>query len=653
MLSVKSTVGRFAHSFAAASIGLLLLAAFPVQAIETSALLEVYGQLPKLEEANLSPDGTKIALVGTSGEQRNLVIVDAMHGQVLGGAHVGDFKLRATQWVDNDNLLLTVSSTKALPFGFIGDQAEAFQLEIYNVTKQTLTALNFGIPGERTFNVIYSAPMVRMVDGGAQIFVRGVYLTDRVLPALFCYSVAERRMRLIAKGSRPAMSWLIDESGRIAGQFAYDDEKQQWDIFSHRHEHMDLVASGKAAIDVPAVLGFGADGDSIVVQFIENGDSIWKTLSLKDGSWGEPIEKRSVFRQAIADRKSGRIIGGVRGLNDDNYLFFDPESQAHWNAVLRAFPGERVELVSSSDGFTKIIVRVFGAKDGFAYALFDWYTHSTSVVGQIYPGAVPAEITSVSYPAADGLIIPSYLTLPPGAVKKNLPLIVMPHGGPAAADTLDFHWWAQAFAAQGYAVLQPNYRGSTLNPRFLEAGYGQWGRKMQTDLSDGVRYLAEQGIIDSKRVCIVGGSYGGYAALAGVTLESGVYRCAISVAGVADLKLLLRWTNSKAGSSNNLVQRYWDRFMGISNPGDPALDSISPIEHVGAVSSPVLLIHGRDDTVVPYEQSVVMADALKHAGKSVEMVTLKHEDHWLSRSATRQEMLEASVAFLKKNNPAE
>jgi dipeptidyl aminopeptidase/acylaminoacyl peptidase len=243
--------------------------------------------------------------------------------------------------------------------------------------------------------------------------------------------------------------------------------------------------------------------------------------------------------------------------------------------------------------------------------------------------------------------------VPRGVPEKNLPLIVMPHGGPAAADTLDFDWWAQALAAQGYAVLQPNYRGSDLNYRYVAAGFGEWGRKMQTDLSDGVHYLAEQGIIDPKRVCIVGASYGGYAALAGVALDAGVYRCAISVAGISDLKRFLKWTDNKFGNGDNHTQRYWDRFMGASGRNDPALKAISPIEHVSSVIAPVLLIHGRDDTVVPYEQSDVMADALKHAGKSVELVTLKHEDHWLSRSATRRQMLEASVAFLKKNNPAD
>jgi dipeptidyl aminopeptidase/acylaminoacyl peptidase len=186
----------------------------------------------------------------------------------------------------------------------------------------------------------------------------------------------------------------------------------------------------------------------------------------------------------------------------------------------------------------------------------------------------------------------------------------------------------------------------------MSSGFGEWGRKMQTDLSDGVRYLVNQGVVDPARVCIVGASYGGYAALAGVTLNPGVYRCAVSVAGISDLKRMLEWEQEKY-NYHGVAVRYWDRFLGVSGPKDLQLDSISPIKHIDVVTVPVLLIHGRDDTLVPFEQSTVIFDALRKAKKNTDLVPLKNEDHWLSRSETRLQMLTISVAFLRANNPPE
>jgi dipeptidyl aminopeptidase/acylaminoacyl peptidase len=167
---------------------------------------------------------------------------------------------------------------------------------------------------------------------------------------------------------------------------------------------------------------------------------------------------------------------------------------------------------------------------------------------------------------------------------------------------------------------------------------------MQTDLSDGVRHLVSQGTIDPKRVCIVGASYGGYAALAGATLDTGVYRCAVSVAGPSDLERMV-------DKSDRMGRRYWTRFMGAKSADDPILAAISPAEHADRATIPILMIHGRDDTVVPLEQSRIMADALKKAGKPFELVVMEGEDHWLSRGETRREMLSATMAFVEKHNP--
>jgi pimeloyl-ACP methyl ester carboxylesterase len=610
--------------------------------------LAAFGRLPSLENVAISPDGTKIAFVRTNGESRNLVVAPLTKPEILGGVRVGDAKLRHIEWVDDDNLLGTVSSTSPPPFGFTGATREWYQLVNFNVSKLKVNALSFNLPKERTFNVITGDTSLRDVSGYSTLYTRGYCVHDRTVPCLFAFTYPDRRVQLVDEASEPSTDWLMDESGNIAAQLTYYDAKNLWVIKTHKDGHWTPVGSGKAAIDTPHMLGFGADGSAIIVQFLVNGDPQWRPLNLSDNTWGPPLGKGASFSKVIEDRKSGRILGGIRAVGSSEYVFFDNELQAHWNAVLRAFPDERVELESHSDDFSRLVLKVFGSKDGYVYALYDWYTHNASILGRVYEGiTAPAEMKAMSYPAADGLTIPAFLTLP-AASGKDLPLVVLPHGGPASADTLDFDWWSQALAAQGYAVLQPNFRGSTLDSKFMQAGFGEWGRKMQSDLSDGVRYLAHQGIIDSKRVCIVGASYGGYAALAGVTIESGVYRCAVSVAGPSDLRRFRKWTIANQMGS---TQRYWDRFMGAADQNDPALMAISPIEHVAAVTVPVLLIHGRDDTVVPFEQSDVMLSALQRAGKPVTLVTMKHEDHWLSRSETRLQMLQATVDFLKANNP--
>jgi dipeptidyl aminopeptidase/acylaminoacyl peptidase len=288
--------------------------------------------------------------------------------------------------------------------------------------------------------------------------------------------------------------------------------------------------------------------------------------------------------------------------------------------------------------------------------MIDLNTNLATDIGPAYQGISARDVSEVkfiSYAAVDGRKIPAFLTLPHGLSQKNLPLIVLPHGGPVAQDDPGFDWWAQALASRGYVVLQPEFRGSTgFGWAHLSAAFGEWGRKMQTDLSDGVRYLASQGLVDPKRVCIVGGSYGGYAALAGPTLDRGVYRCAVSVAGISDPQNFLNWRRGRQRTSDSISIRFWTRLMGEAGVDDPKLAAISPLRHAAEADAPILLIHGNDDTVVPIEQSEDMENALRSAGRPVTLVRLKSEDHWLSRSETRGQMLQATVAFLEANNPA-
>jgi dipeptidyl aminopeptidase/acylaminoacyl peptidase len=629
---------------------LLALAGWLTPLPGLTAPLEVYGRLPSLENVALSPDGSLLALVHTTANDRFLAVNSLTEHKFIGKVlRLGTTKLRSIEWADNDHLLI-FSSVTGMPIGLVGAVHEWFQLSVWDLAKQKLTfypELDKS-PDVRIMNTVRGRVMVRRLEGHTVLFIPGTYVADVTLPALFRVDLDTGSQRLIREGNLQTDSWLVDETGAVVAEEDYDQTQQRWRMLDRRNGRLEEIASGHEAIDVPSLLGFGPDPGTLLVQTTENGAQIWRLLSLKDGTFGPAMAERRSMEAPIEDRQTYRMIGGIHVDDSEHYVFFDPHISGLWSSIVDGYAGEPVEFVSASEDFRKVVVKVNGPIHGFTYNLMDMATFKGRPIGEVYEGVgTPLEVKRIDYDAADGLKIPAYLTLPRGKPTKNLPLIVFPHGGPAVRDRAEFDWWAQAMAAQGYLVLQPNYRGSPITMEHLSAGFGEWGRKMQTDLSDGVRYLVKEGMADPARVCIVGASYGGYAALAGVTLDPGVYRCAVSVAGISDLKRMLQAVNPYA----DLERRYWNRFMGVTGPSDPQLQQLSPIKHVDAINVPVLLIHGRDDTVVRFEQSEDMFDAMKHAKKSVEMVTLKNEDHWLSRSETRLQMLQSSVAFLRAHNP--
>lgn len=614
-----------------------------------AAPLEAYGRLPAIETAVISPDGGALALVVTNGERRKIAIRDLASGvtQVLDS---GDAKVRDLEWAGSGHLLILTSLAGTENNLSIrrGEYGRAYDYDLSTRKMRPLMG-----DTDLVVNALFDRPQGRTVDGKELAFVGGLtQAANGTRVALYHVVLDAGFTRLDNEGFPDTYAWLVGPDGQPLAEAEYTTLTGRWALKVLRKGSWVTAKVLDDPEEIPVLAGLGRDGRSALVKSLDDGVWTYREVSTETAAWG-PAVADGPGVQAILEPGSARLIGfsnlagGVRKAE-----LFDARDQAIWKAVAAAYPGDRVELVSWSADRRRLVARVDSPATGPAYALVDLAAKASTWIGDAYPELKAADIAparAIAFAARDGLALTGLVTLPAGRAAEKLPLVVLPHPGPAAHDEPGFDWWAQALASRGYAVLQVNYRGSDgLGRDLLKAGYGEWGRKMQSDLADGVAELARQGLVDPGRVCIVGQDYGGYAALAGMTLEPGRYRCATSLGGVADPGRLIAWLRKERGGSS---LRRWTRYLGAEDKDAPALKAISPAAHAAAASGPILLIHGEDDVVVPHAQSELMAEALRAAGKPVELVTLPDEDHWLTNGATRRQALAAVSAFLEKNNP--
>jgi len=338
-----------------------------------------------------------------------------------------------------------------------------------------------------------------------------------------------------------------------------------------------------------------------------------------------------------------RVIGYTYAEDRRRTVYFDPEYDRLAKALSKVLPSlPLVQFVTASADGSKILLFAGSDSDPGHYYLFNKATKSLGEVMTARPELAKrtlASVKSISYAAADGTQIPAYLTLPPGSSGKNLPAVVLPHGGPSARDEWGFDWLSQFLAARGYAVIQPNYRGSA---GFGDAWLGQKGFKAWRtsigDVSSAARWLVSQGVADGNRLAIVGWSYGGYAALQSAVTEPSLYKAVVAVAPITDLGKLKR--DADHYTNNKIV-------ADIVGSG-PHVEDGSPLRHADAFKAPVLLVHGDMDGNVFVDHSRDMASALRGAGKTVDYLEFKGLNHQLSDSAARTEMLMRMGALLDR-----
>ena len=638
-----------------ASFAALVISPLAAMAAEPPPLA-AYGSLPDIESMALSNDGSRLAAVMTIGGERVVLLMTA-ELDTLRMMRVEEAKVRGLEWIGNEHVVVEVSRTEVLPPGSIPAQIEFFHALLIPASGTGPEQMVFD--NSTMLNAVFGSYGVRNIGGQWKVYfsgverergARGSYIGSTA-PDLFAIDVATNEHRRVAdKGSQGyGYSWLLGTDGTLAAMMAIERRSGEWSL---KVPGGRTIASGTARNGDIGLISLGKDGSTAIYSELDETEQVthWYEVPL-DGSAGPTMFMRSdEVDRLYRDRTTGRLLGLLRNGTNQRPQFYDPQQQAAVNRIYRAFADFEVDLMDWTPDFSRVLVRTSGNGDSGTWYLVDMTRMGAAAVGYerkaLGPEVVGA-VSTVTYKAGDGLDIEGILTLPPGREAKNLPLVVLPHGGPHAHDAEGFDWWAQAFASRGYAVFQPNFRGSTnRDEAFMRAGFGQWGKAMQTDISDGVAELARQGIVDADRACIVGASYGGYAALAGVTLQQGLYKCAVAVAPVADLGSMFSEEGGTSNRSGMLRRSLIEEFGPRSG-----FAAVSPRHHAASADAPILLIHGKDDTVVPFDQSDDMAHALAAAGKPHKLVVLREEDHWLSRPATRLQMLEEAVAFVEQHNP--
>ena len=618
--------------------------------------VEAYGQLPAIDHVSLSPSGNLLALDRPVQGLRKIV-VEKTDGTLILTVNVGDESIRYIDWVDDKHFILTTSVTRD-EIG--GNGREEFTL-YRNVNLKTRSAKVIFDKNPIFWPYFARLFAVRVIGGVPFAFLSNIpkegvgighliatadsATFNRYYPDLWRVNLDTDEITRVARGIEFSNAWAVDTQGQVAAVANFYPSTNSWMLF--RGEK--LLMKVQSARDLVELWGLGRTPGSDVVL-----DKSGPQTRLREFSnTGEEnlIADDVPISYPIHDHKTGLLVG--YRTDSGKLVFFDSALQARIDAATQPFPGLKLQE-GVSDDVSKVVIESEGLGSGTHY-LVDLNRHAADIIGDDYPNIPPeqvGEIRRYAYRAADGQALDGILSLPAGRAAHLLSLVVLPHGGPIGiADEPKFDWLAQAFASRGYAVFQPNYRGSGLHGAAFEtAGYGEYGRKMLSDIADGVAALTKDGLIDSHRVAIVGFSYGGYAALAGVTVQQNLYRCAVSGSGISDLPAMLRWVDDRWGGASGVANDFRE-ILGTSVPGAPPLPSISPARLAERADAPILLIHGKDDSVVPIVQSQIMERALRGAGKPVQTLYTEKEDHWLSHEATRISTLKAALAFVEQYNP--
>ena len=624
--------------------------------------LEAFAAPPVVQQVLLSPDGQKVAMM-VNNEGASMIVVQDLAPQ---GKRVNimstdnrDYSFRWFRWVDKERIVVATmfpSKRRTNAISNVGGvlthdtrllAARADGSQVINLMKPTSFAGE--LQPQIQDQVIDFEP-----DDGKSLLLTLEERGDASDPAVYGLNV-QTGARSHAHNSREKFrSWMVDRNHRVrlgvrreraeVEIHACDPDGSNWrKLWSYRALARDRVTP----------LGFGLDPNELYLIADHGGRRALFTVDLRDPALKRTLklasEKRDISGSLVYSRKTGEAVGLYGGAVDaaeDNY--WDKDRRELVGFIDQALPKRFNRIVSMSADETRYIVRSRSDQTPVEFYLGDDRANTLALFALGYPklaarDMVPKQAFSIK--ARDGLELPAFLSLPQGAEPKSLPAVLLVHGGPQDHVDMGFDPWVQFLANRGYAVLEVNFRGSTgYGSDLMQAGMRRWGLEMQDDLSDALQWAIARGTVDPKRVCIVGASYGGYAALMGVAKTPELYRCAVSFAGVSDLPEMLHDT----GYYENLKE-VAEIQVGSRDKEMERLKATSPRYLAARIQAPVLLAHGIEDRTVPVYQGELMASALTAAGKPHRFIKLERGEHDLNIYANGLLFFREMEAFLAQH----
>jgi dipeptidyl aminopeptidase/acylaminoacyl peptidase len=616
-----------------------------------------FAAAPTTLSAALSPSGEYVALRQQQGDTQSIAIITLATRRMLIAqqANVDQAVFDWVAWKGDDRLLLSatvrlnVSRVMASRVVSMNREGE----DVVMMFEHQMSRLGYGYGSTFLSDALPNDPnnvlLTAWDNGGAGVW-RANIRTGRVqqddasLPRALRYytdGAGEAVLRVDLDWNADSLKVYRRASGVRGWTFAFNTRRAS---MSSAAPDFEVVGPGPGANQV-YVLARPPERDLAALYIYDT----------STGSLGEPIQEaaRTEVSAPWVNPRTRAIIAMCEHGQRLTCSAREPTIERGLEALRTRFgPDLNIELVEASASGARWLVLIEGPTQPGAYFVYEPDGGALFPIARRYQEIAESALsptTSVAYRGRDGTELWTYVTARSG-VEGPRPMVVMPHGGPEARDVYGYDDYVQFLASRGYVVLQPNFRGSHGSGRiFADAGRGQWGLRMQDDVTDAVRHMIEVGVADPNRICIIGASYGGYAALAGVALTPELYRCAISIAGVSDLAEALR--DERREGFGSVSYQYWVRSIGDPRLNAEAIAAASPRQQASRITAPVLLMHGEDDPIVPIEQSEIMEEALRGSAHPARLIRFEDAAHpWIGWSTQdRVRVFEETERFLAQN----